>query len=374
MTKDEQLLQKRLKRLLKTSQPLDQSSIQSSYTFSSYKNLCETLKLPIKTGNSKQSQLKHLEYFCDLRKSPTGNSYTFTTVHPDPDALIIQEKFLAKSIETILLASFLKQAQSTTSPSLIMDTHTLWRFFGFINEKYGVSSIESTFLQSTQISKDQLREFKSRCRRRFDSLIVPALNTLADRALIAHNTVKLITIQLPSGEHIQTIATTEEMVRILKYEQAALSHFKCSTISDIWAKNLETKFYPYLNDLIRKKESGNNWIHVANGIHIICVNDYWLKKGLDKNLDELNEFIEKHNINQEVLTLLQENAETKLNNYLMQLDKEYDQMIKIGTLEQTKDYLPIYKKRGELMEDNYLENQNALMEYFIHTMPKFYLP
>lgn len=73
MTHDEDLLHKRLKRLLKSSE-------DGKVEFKNYKDMCEKLKLPVKTSNSKKAQLKKLKYFCNLEE---GDKYSliYTSVY-----------------------------------------------------------------------------------------------------------------------------------------------------------------------------------------------------------------------------------------------------------------------------------------------------
>jgi len=191
MTHEEDLLHKRMKRLLKAAP-------EGTVKFKNYKELCEKLKLPMKTSDSKKAQLKKLKYFCNL---DNGDKYSlfFTEVYSNPDLNIIEEKFMVKSIETLLLLTFLKQEE--TPPSVILDTFSLWKLFGFINERYGNAAEEKKFLEANNISPEQLNNFKARTRRKFEDIITPALNQLERRALINYNSVKnegtICTISLP---------------------------------------------------------------------------------------------------------------------------------------------------------------------------------
>lgn len=352
MTHDEQLLHKRLRRIL--SQAEDGNII-----FKSYKDLCTKLQIPVKGGDSKKAQLKKLSYFCDIQKSEVGNVYILTEVYLDPDDNILKEKVMIKSIEVILLSEFLKQNEAR--PSIILDTHALWKLFGFVNYRYGIRREENYFLEETNISKEQLKDFKSRSRKRFDNIIVPALDMLESRALILYNKVKII-ITIDGMEYKQRVADEKEVTRILKYERAALKYMKCETIQEVWFRSKEKMYYDYLNEIVQKKEK---WFRVANGFNIVVNNRKWLKDGLDSDINVLQN---KYKVNQEILNLLRRNAETRYSNYVQELEKEHKLLDGLEMpLDRVKKRLPIYKKRGSVMEDNYLENQEQLMDFFIST-------
>ena len=360
MTHEEDLLHKRMKRLLKKSET-------GKVEFKNYKDMCTQLKLPVKTSDSKKAQLKKIKYFCNLENGAKYSMY-FTEVFNNPDENILEEKFMVKSIETLLLAMFLKQ--DDTPPSIVLNTFSLWKLFGFINDRYGNDLEENKFLEANNISKEQLEHFKKRTRRRFEDIITPALNQLDRRALINYSSIKIIRINT-GKDIIEREATDEELSRILSYERKSLIKFKCEDIVEIWNKSLEMEYYSYLNKLIREKEKERGWIKVSNGIKIVTNNKKWLKDGLDRNIDELEV---KYNINKEILSLLQKNLETKLNNYTNQVQKEFSCFEKFGQeFDSVKHRLPTYNKRHELMEDNYIASQEALMNYFIDIMePKIF--
>ena len=74
------------------------------------------------------------------------------------------------------------------------------------------------------------------------------------------------------------------------------------------------------------------------------------------------------------MSILQKNAETKFDNYTEQVQKEFSCFEKFGhNFDSVKHRLPTYTKRHELMEDNYVASQEALMNYFIDMMePKIF--
>jgi len=356
MTHEEDLLHKRMKRLLKAAP-------EGTVKFKNYKELCEKLKLPMKTSDSKKAQLKKLKYFCNL---DNGDKYSlfFTEVYSNPDLNIIEEKFMVKSIETLLLLTFLKQEE--TPPSVILGTFSLWKLFGFINERYGNAAEEKKFLEANNISPEQLNNFKARTRRKFEDIITPALNQLERRALINYNSVKIIRIDT-GDDIIEREATDAELSRILSYERASLLKFECDDITEIWNKSLEKEYYSYLNNLIRNKEKECGWIKISNGIKIITNNKKWLKEGLDRNINELEL---KYKVNKEILSIVQKNAEAKLLNYQSHVKKEFECFEKFGnTFDSIKHRLPTYEKHHTVMDDNYIESQEALMNYFIDMMP-----
>ena len=122
-----------------------------------------------------------------------------------------------------------------------------------------------------------------------------------------------------------------------------------------------------MNRLIRSKEEAQGWVKVSNGIKIVTNNKKWLRDGLNRNINELEV---KYNINKEILNLLRQNAETRYDNYIEQVQKEFSCFEKFGNdFDSVKHRLPTYEKRHQIMDDNYTASQEALMNYFIDVMP-----
>lgn len=349
MTPEEKLIHKRLRRLLAQSSPC---------TFTSYVSMCTVLKLPIKEGNSKKAQIKLLQTLCDLQKSPTSRSYTFSTVYAEPDQRILQDHPLALSVSEILLHSFL--GQHTKSPELILDTIHLWKLLGFVNQDYAKIQMEEQFITFANLSKSQFNNFKFRCKSRLNSLLESSLNVLSKRNLISYESTKIIFKPDPNKELIAYLATPEEQQRIHSYEQQALADFKCSSIADIWAKGYESGYYHHFKNLIKKNEIANGWVFVSNGYKIVCTDKSWLNSKGKKQIDVPEETLK---VNYYIINALQRNAEVVFNNYIEKIPDSSDLDDDLKTKGQK--ILGTNNKKEQIMSNNYLFNQQILTDRFI---------
>lgn len=69
--------------------------------FKNYKDLCETLNIPVKTSNSKKSQIKELSRFCLINQK--GHTITIERLYKNP--LVLPENRGGKRVSTPLLKS-----------------------------------------------------------------------------------------------------------------------------------------------------------------------------------------------------------------------------------------------------------------------------
>lgn len=351
MTRQETIMHNKMKRLL-------ESSTDGSVAFKNYKVLCTEFNLPYKTSDSKKAQLRKLSYFCNLEKGK-GNSLFYTEVYPDPDQRMLQEKLLTKNIEMILLKTFLNSDGNT----ILLNNHDLWELLGFINSRYSSTREEKAFIESTGMNVIQLKDFKKRCSQRFNRIIISALDKLTDRRLITYSTSYIITEKIYEDNKFiftQRPATTEETTRILEYEADILEELSCDDIHDVWNRGLEKKYYSRLDFYITENE---NWHRVSKGFYIILNQKQWLRKGLRRDINILGSQSEN---NAEVRNLLEKNAEKRYDNYIENLNAEISRCIFLRkSPDEMKHFMLTYQKHGNLMEDDYVDNQKLLIDHFI---------
>ena len=355
MTHEEELLHKRLKRLLKAAP-------DGTAEFKNYKDMCESLKLPVKHGNSKKAQLTHLSYFCDIYKNAEGHGYSFTEVYEDPDQLILQRNAIVLDVESILLLSFLEKQAS--SPEILLNDYGLWRLFGFINNKYSGHYFENKFKEQYQITGKQFNYFKDRSTGRFQDVMMSTLNKLKDRSCIEFFPAKIITIKGKHSDAEQREATAEEIQRVLGYQSEVLEEMGYKSIRELRLDGKSEEFYQ--KRLEKIKENETDWLHYSSGFRIVVNNNNWLEKGLKRNLEEKKSYQEK--VNSSVIKLINKSAETSYNNYIEQLKAEfmsYQNLHPGALLEDNKDKCKSWKKQKDIMEENFLNNYQLFIKEFM---------
>lgn len=357
MTPEEKLLHKRLRRFLSKSTPC---------TFKSYKDMCDTLGIPYKAGNSKPVQLAHLQHFCNLTRQ-AGNAYSYSTVYADPDRNILEKTPLALAISEILLHEFLSSPDQ--SHELTLDTTHLWKLLGFVNQGYGFKDREKQFISLSNIDNLQLVNFKVRCKHRLDTLLESALNTLTKRNLITYEPIKIIFKNGLHDELFLSVAAPDEITRINNYEQQALTDFNCLTVGEIWAKGCESGYYHHFKNLIKKNEIANGWAFISNGFKIKCTDKTWLRSKTKKQID-IEEETKK--INQLVIEAMQTNAENMLNNYINKtiISEEATDVVSSDALKtRGQKIVTAADKEDPVMARDYLYSQQILTDRFIRLSP-----
>ena len=123
---------------------------------------------------------------------------------------------------------------------------------------------------------------------------------------------------------------------------------------------LEKKYYSKLDIYITENE---NWHRVSKGFYIIQNQKQWIRKGLRRDINILGSQSEN---NAEVRSLLEKNAEKRYDNYIENLNAELSRCIFLRkSPDEMKHFMLTYQKHGNLMEDNYVDNQKLLIEHFI---------
>lgn len=355
MTKEEKLLQNRLKRLRK-------QTTDAKVQFKNYKTMCEALGLPIKSGNSKPAQIKHLSYFCDIEKA--GQKYLFTKVNDDPDRLRLEENLLVAEMEQILLHMFLENK----SPKILLPQLDLFQEFGFANKKFENNEIEEKFMLYNNISEKQLANYKTKSNERFKRILSSALKKMQDCCYITCFDTEII-IEEGKGSLLKREARIEEIQQMRELEYEILEKMRFKSKNEIhmnYSKRLE--FYRKRYDAMRRKNP--QWLHYQKGYKIILSKEHLLLKGIEKNSEEIFEC--KKQINERIIVDLNESAKKSYHNYVeekvIQLNN-YDDVYKFydsnKTLDEKIKELDIYKKKGEYMEDSYLENYQKYISEFI---------
>lgn len=360
MTHDEELMHKRMKRLLKNTEAVNEAGEPTVY-FDNYSAMCRQLQLPIKTSNSKKAQINHMQFFCDLQRGEKW-SYYFTEVYKNPDLNIINGNMMQKCAEGIFLSYFLKQWENHQEFQILLNQTQLMHTLSFVNSRFGSKQEEEWFLTENNMSSEQLIHFKERVRSRFESVIISALNMLANRCLIEYSKAQIIIYQTEEHKPWEyRVANKDETSRILKYRRKAIEQCGCDNMLQLWSKNLWEKFYTKLDALVQAKEK---WISVQPGYYIIPNNEHWLKDGLHRTLEDIKVLREK--INQYAVIELDKNAERKYANYQKLLTDDVNKKYQLyASIDDVKSWIPRYVYQGSFMEDNYLENQKKLVNYFI---------
>lgn len=349
MKHEDDLLHKRLKRLLK-------NCTENEVCFKSYKEMCEKLKLPVKSGDSKVSQLTHLEYFANIQKIPGKWGYAYSEVYDDPDKLMLQENVLAMAISDILLRVFMEKEDD--QKELIISHFDMWRMFGMINNWYSNVRAEEIFKTQNIISNEQLSHYKDKTQRRFKDIIFSALKYLSDRSLISYTDTYIVEESFKFGEIEKREAFPAEIEKCLNIENEILKAGKCDTKTEYFMK-YDRQLY-YQKRLKKIKKAYPHFRSFSSGLKIITANKKWLKQEIDKE-------DKKQIVNKMVIDKLQDSARARLETYEKDIMKEIAR-VRITSLsdEELRYWTKTFQKRGNVMEGNYLEKYDQFLDTFVN--------
>ena len=241
--------------------------------FKNYKAMCGFLGLPIMSGNSKKSQLKHLSQFFSLEKN--GQElivkdvirpiYCKSDFQKDSD-------ILDSYIEALLLQLFI----SAEKPEVFVSKTELWQKLGMVNKDYFKVEYEELNKEYQKTHNYYFKEwifnnFKSRVNQINNNKLEQTLNHLQNRKLLTWNKV-YIEIKNDSNAHYVVDNPSKEQF-IMSCERKAIdevvgkvvtittkngkSIMRQSNLSDIYMRGLYDEYNKVLkNNLIQKNISG----------------------------------------------------------------------------------------------------------------------
>lgn len=280
--------------------------------FNSYRDMCRKLKIPVKQGNSKSSQLIQIRRYCDLQKADKGNSYKVVSVYdkPLPDITLGRKGLYQPFIENILLAYFIDKG--TTSVTLTKNK--FYEILAFINENYlkysngkNRASLQNLAVQNSHVFLSDwiIEEFYKKSNQKFRSVLKHALDSLQNKMLIKYTDSYLgyRTTITPGATPIKKFeeVSDADVELILQYSKKVAAEMGFDSWQELYNPKPVDEFdnlYERLNEFrtkvnkIVKDELGYEC--VVNAYHVVC-NRKYLQMEYDKNVqkmkDELNHIV-----------------------------------------------------------------------------------
>jgi hypothetical protein len=320
-----------------------------------YKELCEVLGLPLKTGNAKKSQMKEIERHAQLEK----NRYAFIVkeiykVPLPPNNNITQYTPL---IEKLIMHVIVTQSKRNV---LYINKSTLYETIKLINEEYSNMKYKRIKLSElNHIPKEVIDDFYNTSDKLLERNVEQALKSLFNQSLIKSNEVFSVCQYVTDKKsEINTIsklkyvhrrATKDETALILKLQRDALGKFKCYELKEIYDKGLSFEFYKVINDYLFEN---HNIKYYYNSYELIFNIKHIKKAYADKKLYEMDE---------ESFLL----TSTLLNNNVS------DKIVKMAEdrVEKTKSLPDLSKLQFERLNENYITNIKKLVDDLIHPKP-----
>ena len=222
------------------------SNLQIGMTVKNYKELCELLGEPVKTGEAKKTQLKNWSCYFEFERPKYKHCYIILDIYEEPLEKENDKRskgnnnIYTKFIETILINYLSRQEGNVKT----FTRRNWWELLGMVNERY--NKLTTTQLQKIDKSftEFEINHFYQRCNKKLDSILTSALNNMKHRRLIEWEYQTVIVY----NENKYFVANDDEVESILKIENNILNNtFGFDDVRQIYATNQQKQFYSLVN-------------------------------------------------------------------------------------------------------------------------------
>lgn len=274
-----------------------------------YKQLCDLLKVQVKTGNGKKVQTEDWLRYFDYEKN--GTRYLITDVYDEPlekEYKYPSNAIYIKYIEALLLSML----SSTEGNKIIISPGELYRCLGMVNAKYDIiykleSSDRVKALQDVheQLTDFDISNFFNRCRTKFAKVVKSAFDSLQRRMLIKYSTEYEFFVYEEDEHTHETlfksyIANSDQIEYILRVRREALLKCGCDNEVQVYLKKKEQTYYKIVNNRFKKER---NWY----GVHKIYVINYCRDTSIQAlQQDQLT--LQRYGLNEALINFLDEQA------------------------------------------------------------------
>ena len=251
-----------------TANSIDVSKLKIGMTVKNYKELCQLLNQPVKTGNSRKAQLNDFKCYFDWEKSRC--KFIITDIYDTPLTKEDKRKLgnnsiYVQCIEVILLQYLAKQTKFTRS----FTKRKWWALLGITNEKYGNIPENELKKLDYSVTSYEIRNFYQRCNKKFDSILLSALKNLRNRRLLEYEVQTVIVVRNEKGKDEYFVANDEEKKRILNAERYILHNVMgYETMTQMFVSYKQKEFYEKVNAFLNES---CGWHHYYKQVKIICV-------------------------------------------------------------------------------------------------------
>jgi hypothetical protein len=320
------------------------SKIRVGETYKNYKELCSILDEPIKTGKSKQLQLKDWERYFTYKKE--GNKFVITEIFDQPKPKQDKRKEgrnetpYINLIEKLILDLLV---QHNGKGNVFLSKNMLLKELRMINEDYIYYRNKRFKLSDfTGIPKIHIDEFYDTTDDTLTRNLERALNKLENQSLIFWSRAMTVCfidtdinyneygeiqmyreikmndygekeeIYTPTSPYIKGIihrkATDQEVKLILQIEEWLLNKYQCDSKADLYKKGIAEQFFDEVKEILFHK---TNIAYYYKSYEIICNHEGILRKWKSLNdlllkIDERKQY--QNELNKNVIIRLNNNA------------------------------------------------------------------
>lgn len=314
------------------------SNLQLNHTYKNYKQLCEVLEVPTKTGNAKKAQLKEFERYFKYDKK--GYKFIVTHIYEIPLPENNNKTKYISTIEKHILDKLVHDPNISNGVMFISKSKLLEEL-RMINNNYTYGKYKQLRLsQHMEITIEEIEEFYLTSDDLLKRNIEAALNNLRNKSLIFwSHAITLCFIESdisinnnydyklnkhekyneygeeevsfsvnPITKRIHRKATESEVKFILRVEADILEKYNCESAGDVFKKGISKQYYKEVRDILFDKL---NIFFYYNSYEIVCNEDHIVNKWgeLEKlELNDLQRELSLNELNSDVMNRIKENA------------------------------------------------------------------
>lgn len=330
------------------------NNIKIGQVIKNYKELCGLLNEAIQAGNSKKAQLSEFERYFKYERN--GNKYIITEIYETPKDKIFDKSKGNNSIyityiETLLLHLLSRQKEQT----LICTKNYLLVALGMVNFKYIDKDSQKVIAKKKCFKDYEMKEFHNRAYQTLDRILFTSLNNLKKRCLISYSDeLRYNKINESTGESYEDEATDDERRKYTSIKREILDEMGFKDLRDIYFYNKTDEFYNILRDKLYDEFMWDS--------SFICYKIIFTKNDVIRFIPKVEEELkQKLELNDKIVTALNNNAQTRYENMIAKFQKEYDDLCIINNC----DFIPNDIVKAYLPPKNYVERQNTITEELI---------
>lgn len=341
------------------------NNIHEGQIIKNYKELCLLLNEPIKTGNSKKSQLKEFERYFSYTKDK--NKFIIKEIYLAPKEKTDKrlESIYGQYIEKLILDLLVQELTENKKKVLNYSTGNLFKTLAMINNNYTYCNTNKPQLAYyLNIDKEYIKDFYNNVYSKLVQTLESALKRLSNKMLIHWYKIFTIAINEPIIEYgelkgyeeiHQRIDSDDDIRFIITTEKKIATEMGYKSKRDIILSEKYKQFNESVTNILQE-EWGEN-IKYYYSSYKILFNDFVTaeQKELELLLENEERKLTQHQLNDTITT-----------NYKLSNKNRYE-----NNLKNNKNLgRPKYKNEQIKISKNFTKINNMLVDYLLDIKSK----
>lgn len=352
-------------------------NLQQEMTIKNYKELCGILNVKVKTGESKQCQLRDFERYFKYHKD--GNKFIIDEIYEVPKEKIDNRgkskgsrnnnNIYGKYIEKLVLDLLVQQYNSTDLQrrKIYMSRDKMLLSLNMVNDNYTFSKFNKKVLCNyINVDIDNAKEFYDINNKNLLDTAERAFDSLANKCLIDWNLVTTVAVNEESyiinedGKEIKLseihrTATEYEREWILDAEQRTLVNMGMESKKEVYLKDQYEEFNKCVCEILQEEETDIKYYYKSY--------DIVFHPNIIKELEKINKFIleqeERQNIKVTLNGIISKRFKENVQN---RQDKASEEKEKVFGIDNNA-YAEM--KRDRRLDYNYIDDNNKIIDTVI---------